>query len=100
MFGPANPVPYELRDPFSNCSKEDNTFGSVNVEPIRAKGVQNVGKISKGTVAICNTAQVPTEMNITCINNEMLVQPCMRVSLKEILHDEVPTKSPHDGRIN
>ena len=33
LFSPADPTASELRDPFAN-SKENNTLGGVNVEPI------------------------------------------------------------------
>ena len=56
MVGPANPVPCELRDPFADYTKENNIFGSINAEPMHAKGVQNVSKISKGTVAISDAS--------------------------------------------
>ena len=64
MFGPADPVPCEFRDPFSNCSKENHTLSGVYVEPICAKGVQNVCKISKGTQTINNVGQGPSKINI------------------------------------
>ena len=52
MFSPVDPVSSKLRDPFANCTKENNTLGGVNVEPIHTKSMQNMGKVSKGTLSI------------------------------------------------
>ena len=81
-------------------ARKRTILGGVNVEPIRTKSVQNVRQVSEGTLTISNAIQCPSKVDIVCIHNQVVVQPCMGVSLKRFLQDEVYTEGPKDWRIN
>ena len=100
MFSPADPTASELRDPFPNSPEENNTFGGIDVEPKGTKGVQNMNKVSKGTLAIGNAIQRPAEVDIVRVDDQVVVQPFMGIPLKEFLYYEVHTEGPEAGRIN
>ena len=100
LFSLADPMASELRDPFAHCAKENNTLGGVNIEPIRTKNVQNMRQVSEGTLTISNAIQRPSKVDIVCIYNQVVVQPCMGVSLKKFLHDEIYLEGPKDWCIN
>ena len=87
MFGPADPLACELGDPLTYRSKKNNTLGGIDVEPKRAKGVQDVCKISKGVQAVRNAVQRPADVDIICVYDQVLVQPFMGVPLKKFFHD-------------
>ena len=87
MFGPADPTAYEFRDPLAYRSEKNNTLGGIDVESKGAKGMQDVGKVSKGVQAVRNTMQRPSEVDVVCVYDQVVVQPFMRIPLKEFLHD-------------
>ena len=100
VFSPADPTAGELRDPFSDRPEENNTFGGIDVESKGTKSVQNMSKVSKGTLAFSNAVQRPAAVDIVGINDQVIVQPFMGIPLKEFLHYEVHTEGLEDGRIN
>ena len=59
-----------------------------------------MGKVSEGTLAVCYAVQCPAKVDIVCVHNQVVVQPCMGIPLKEFLHYEIHTKGPEDGSIN
>ena len=61
--------------------------------------MQNMSKVSNGTLAICNNVQRPTEGDIVGVNDQVVVQPFMGIPLKEFLHYEIHTEGPEDRRI-
>ena len=87
MFGPADPLAWELGDPLTYRSKKNNTLGGIDVEPKRAKGVQDVCKISKGVQAVRNAVQRPADVDIICVYDQVLVQLFMGIPLKKFFHD-------------
>ena len=87
MFGPADLLACELGDPLAYCSKKHNTLSGIDVESKGAKGVQYMCKISKGVQAIRNAVQRPPDVDIVCIDDQVIVQPFMGVPLKKFFHD-------------
>ena len=91
LFGPADPTACELRDPLANRPEENNTLSGIDVESKGTKGVQNVGEVSESTLAVCHAVQCSAKVDIVCVPNQVVVQPCMGIPLEEFLHYETHT---------